>query len=374
MARVSLVLPVPGETPPPPAAIASWRAALEGAGHEVDVIVAGPGVSEDGPGWRALSAPRAGLASAAYEALALAGGEVLLVLDGRMGYDPADLVRVVGPLERGEADVVVASRSFPGIDGASRSLLGRGIGALARPLVGTTDPTTGLIGLTAEAARALDRGFDPVGAKFSFDLLTRASGRRADVGVRVAGPALRGRPGLDDLRQLKRLADHRFGNFSRLLQFCAVGASGMVVDLSLYAFFQWLFRAASLFQRPTPLVGGSLALTVAAALSVGLALTWNFSLNRRLTFSYARNGSPVRQFITYVLSNFLAISVSLVLRLALPRYIPFFDAHKLAAALVGIVLATGISFSMSRWFVFSRPAGPQKNEIAPALAGHDGLT
>ena len=32
----------------------------------------------------------------------------------------------------------------------------------------------------------------------------------------------------------------------------------------------------------------------------------------------------------------------------------FFNRHKLAAAVVGIVGATGISFSMSRWMVFSR--------------------
>ena len=40
-----------------------------------------------------------------------------------------------------------------------------------------------------------------------------------------------------------------------------------------------------------------------AALSVGIALSWNFTLNRYLTFSYARRGSIVRQFVTYVLSN-----------------------------------------------------------------------
>ena len=43
-------------------------------------------------------------------------------------------------------------------------------------------------------------------------------------------PSVKGLAGLPDV--IKRLADDRFGNFSRLLQFCVVGASGMVIDLS----------------------------------------------------------------------------------------------------------------------------------------------
>ena len=41
-----------------------------------------------------------------------------------------------------------------------------------------------------------------------------------------------------------------------------------------------------------------------------------------------------------------------------PSRILFFQRHKLAAAVVGIVAATGISFSMSRWIVFSRRPPP----------------
>ena len=52
--------------------------------------------------------------------------------------------------------------------------------------------------------------------------------------------------------------------------------------------------------------------------------------------------------------NALGIALSFSLRLYLPSKIGFFRQHKLAAAVVGIVAATGISFSMSRWVVFSR--------------------
>jgi dolichol-phosphate mannosyltransferase len=43
--------------------------------------------------------------------------------------------------------------------------------------------------------------------------------------------------------------------------------------------------------------------------------------------------------------------------------VPFFAQHKLAAAVVGIVAATGISFSMARWLVFR----PRSAESAAVL-------
>ena len=65
--------------------------------------------------------------------------------------------------------------------------------------------------------------------------------------------------------------------------------------------------------------------------------------------------SPYRMTASaWVSGNTLAIAVSLSLRLYLPTRVGFFDQHRLAAAVVGIVAATGISFSMSRWIVFTR--------------------
>jgi dolichol-phosphate mannosyltransferase len=164
----------------------------------------------------------------------------------------------------------------------------------------------------------------------------------------------------NDLRLIKRLVDDRFGNFSRLFQFCMVGASGMVIDLSSYAFFQLLLSRTGLSRLKTPFLesGQSLDLAVAGALAIALALVWNFSLNRRLTFNDARQGSILRQFVTYVLGNALGIALSFSVRLILPSRIGFFRRHKLAAAVVGIVAATGISFSMSRWIVFNRRIPP----------------
>ena len=59
--------------------------------------------------------------------------------------------------------------------------------------------------------------------------------RCVDVPVTVDHRFQAGRIGFRDVRPIKRILDARFGNYSRLVQFCIVGASGMVIDLSFYA-------------------------------------------------------------------------------------------------------------------------------------------
>jgi dolichol-phosphate mannosyltransferase len=113
---------------------------------------------------------------------------------------------------------------------------------------------------------------------------------------------------------------------------------------------------------------------VAGCLSIGAAMTWNFALNRRLTFNDTRHGSIVRQYLTYAVGNALGIAVSLTLRLYLPSRFEVFARHRLAAAVVGIVVATGISFSMSRWIVFRRkptPGGPEGASSAADASGQE---
>ncbi len=365
MARVSLILPAgsPADAPDH-GRLEPFRAALESAGHEAELIVAVSGAepaesTNGGPRTVAVGG-RPGRAAAAVGGLAAAGGQVRVVLDPAMGYSPDDLAALVEPLADGRADLAIARR--PGRS-APRALAGR----MGRPFLGTADPLSGLVGLTAAAFLAAEPALDPVGSRFTVELLAKVRGRRVEV---VTGPVAKvGRPraGLDDLRHAKRLADRRFGNFSRLIQFCVVGASGMVVDLTTYALLQALFARLWPDSGRTPLIGGPLSLTVAALVAVTVALTWNFALNRRLTFNDSRAGSIVRQYFVYALSNALGISVSLVLRLLLPLNVPFFRSHKLVAAVVGIVAATGISFSMSRYVVFGR-ARPPADPPADALS------
>jgi dolichol-phosphate mannosyltransferase len=286
--------------------------------------------------------------------LSAATGDHLIVLDVSRHYAPESLVRVLEPVRTGQYDLAVGVPRGGG-RGLWRSVRsGLGIGVISRLLLGTSDVFSGLFALRRGIWDA-EKSYAPaVGSSLVLDSLLRHHARCVDVPVEVDNRFQSGRVGFKDLRPLKHLLDGRFGNYSRLVQFCMVGASGMVVDLSFYALLQLLLSFTWLAARQSAFFGCSWHLAISAALSIAIALVWNFTLNRRLTFNDAHKGALLRQFFTYVLSNALAIALSFSVRLYLPAHVGFFARHRLAAAVVGIVAATAISFSMARWLVFAR--------------------
>ena len=367
MSRVSLILPTTPGDPRPDSAVLAYRSALEAAGHETEIlVVTGPGIEAASPPTeiaRGVVATHAGLASAAMAGLEAARGDILIVLDPCLGYDPADLPRIAAPLASGAADLVVASRAL------TARWTGRLLGRVARPFTGSTDPLSGMVGVTRSALSTTFHTFRAVGAKFSLEMLSKVEGRRVDVAVKTSGATRRDRPGLDEVRHLKRLADHRWGNASRLIQFCFVGASGAVVDLFCYWLFQKVFATTTLANYVVYPTKVNWSLTAAGSAAILVAMLWNFMLNRRLTFSYARGGSLPKQCAAYLASNLPGVLVSLAIRLLLPRKVAFFNVHKLAAAVVGIVVATGLSFSMSRWVVFRRNPKDDAREAEERASG-----
>ncbi len=377
--RLSLILPLNRGRALSEQAVAEYRRILEQnlSFESIEVITVGAGdedagtdglpiggptgassthVETDGDDWSASA--RAGLASAT--------GEHLIVLDVERHYAPESLLRVLGPIRTSGSDLAVAvpTSNRSGVSRRWRPRLG--LGWLSRLVLGSSDVFSGLFAVRRSFWEQGGRTLSASGSSLVLELLLRRPANPVDVPVLVDARFRSQRLVVRDLRPLKHVLDGRYGNYSRLIQFCAVGASGMVVDLSFYALFQWLLSRTWLVSQTSKLFGFSWHLAISAALSIAIALLWNFSLNRRLTFNDARRGSWSRQFLTYALSNALAIVVSFTLRLSLPMQIGFFARHKLAAAVVGIVVATGISFSMSRWIVFSR--GGDHNPPAPLPA------
>ncbi len=359
MAHVSLIVLDHRNILTPDSRVSSWRDALAGAGHAVDLIQVGiRSPTEDLAGTTLLPSSKMGLSTDAFTGLRAAKGDILLVVDGSRAFPASDLLRLVEPLSDGRAVVAVGDGRT---NGWRRLVL-----AAMRPLTGSWAPFSSLIGLTRVGFDRVENNFRPVGHRFALEILARIREGRLDVDV--LGDGISGSTTLhfDDIRHAKRLADDRLGNVSRLIQFCVVGASGMVVDLTCYILLQWLFARTIMAVRPT-FLGAPLDLAAARVLAIAVALVWNFTLNRQLTFSYAKKGPILSQFITYILSNALGIALSLTLSLTLPRNVDFFARHKLAAAVVGIVAATGISFSMSRWVVF-RPRAARQAAPEPVAA------
>jgi dolichol-phosphate mannosyltransferase len=369
-ASVSLILPItPGSTLDG-WAVAEYRRALEeDAGfHSVEVIIARNrddahkngratgSSSDDGLADRATfvksdASDWPGLVRAGLEA---ATGEHLVVLDLSRQYSPQSMLRVISRVKTSDFDVAVAVPDYSesGLWTWVRSRPGPAM--VSRMLLGTSDIFSGLFAVRRLTWDVSPKHSSAHGSSVVLDSLLRRHARSVDVPVVVDNRFRARRIGFRDLRPLKRILDGRFGNYSRLVQFCMVGASGMVVDLSFYALLQFLLSFTWLAERKSAFLGGSWHLAIAAGLAIAIALVWNFTLNRRLTFNDARDGALLRQFCTYVVSNALAIILSFSVRLYLPAHVGFFARHRLAAAVVGIVGATGISFSMSRWLVFGR--------------------
>lgn len=366
MESISLIIPISATGTLSNLDIASYRRVLEEKAHAstVEVILAGDVVAAEHAHQAAdpiiIAAAGQGRIGALREGMNAASRELLVVLDPQRSYPPDALVEVIEGLRTSDADLAIAVPRRDPNRSWWHALTRRCLGAVGQLTLGTSDVFSGLMAIRPTRSTAATTQRSRRGSRLVLDLLAGPCGAHVDVPVETrADDRLHVGPlRFDDLRQLKQLLDHRFGTFSRLVQFCMVGASGMVVDLTLYAFFQWLFARFWTMTSGPSAPGFSWPLATAGALSILTALVWNFTLNRRLTFNDARGGSILRQFLTYALGNALGIAVSLSLRLFLPQNFGFFTRHRLAAAVVGIIVATGISFSMSRWVVFIRgPAG-----------------
>ena len=143
---------------------------------------------------------------------------------------------------------------------------------------------------------------------------------------------------LDYIRHLKRLADFKFGAISRFIQFCFIGTTGMVVDLAGYAL----------------LLNLSITMPLARALAICVAMTWNFFLNRWLTFSDRREQSILGQYLRFVASCAFGGFVNWSVNFLLVRYASWFAGHLLIAAFIGILVGTIINFLLSHHWVFKR--------------------
>ena len=200
--------------------------------------------------------------------LRAATGDHFVVLDVGRHYSPRSLSEVIAPIRNGSCDVAVA---VPWHDGRGFFRWGRpafGLGLVSRLILGTSDVFSGLFALERSVwARAVsDRtlGKSPV-----LDSLLRRPARCVDVQVSVDDGFRLRQARLSHLRPLKHVLDSRFGNYSRLVQFCMVGASGMVVDLTFYALLQWLLTFTWLAREKSALFGGTWHLAIAAAFAIG---------------------------------------------------------------------------------------------------------
>ena len=142
---------------------------------------------------------------------------------------------------------------------------------------------------------------------------------------------------LNNIRRIKCLADRKYGAFSSFCQFCLVGLSGMVVDLSCYSL----------------LLALAIPIGLARALAIWVAMTWTFFLNRNITFASSASENTLEEYLRFVLACSFGAIVSWGTAISLGTYIHWFQHHLLLAAFLGICSGTISNFLASMHWVFS---------------------
>jgi putative flippase GtrA len=120
-----------------------------------------------------------------------------------------------------------------------------------------------------------------------------------------------------------------------LIKFMAVGASGMLVDMAV-------FIGTTAF----------LSLGIARALGIGVALHWNFFLDRTFAFADCRPRPLWQQYIMFCASCLFGAIANWVTSISLCLGSAWFMAHPAAACLAGVSVGFAFNFVLSRRFVF----------------------
>lgn len=295
-------------------------------------------IRKDGP--RDLSlAVLVGIESATFDRI--------LVMDADLSHPPEKIVDMWVALQAQPDAFVLGSRyvkggSFDRSWGLIRFVNSNLATLLARPLVRCADPMSGFFMFDRVRAGEL-RSMRPIGYKIGLELMVRGDfDEIVEVPIRFLDRA-RGISKMNlsqqfkYLRHLRRLYLKRFGAPAEFVHFGAVGASGFVIDVTVYYLLQFLGVPHQL----------------ARALSFWPAVSWNWVMNRVTTFGDRRRRARRRQWLEFVGSSLLGFSINWGVYVALTKGTEFFDDYRLLALVTGVAAASIFNFTASTLFVYS---------------------
>lgn len=283
----------------------------------------------------------------------------VVVMDADLSHPPEHIVDLIRALD-GDCDMALGSRYVSGghVDrGWSRwRFLNSHVATLlARPLVRCSDPMSGFFALDRRVLTDFEK-LRPVGYKIGLELMVRERLRVVEVPISFADRDLGSskmnlRQQFNYLRHLKRLYLHRFGGLAQILCFGLVGASGFIIDLAFYLGLQGL----------------GIEHRFARFLSFWPAVSWNWWLNRRITFDGRPWQPPAQQWVKFVIASLIGLSANVGSYIALTSFVEFFAQYPLAAFFLGIALGGGINFLVSTLYVYHRHRSAE--EVARQEAG-----
>jgi dolichol-phosphate mannosyltransferase len=289
-----------------------------------------------------------GLSPAVIDGFDNAQGDFVVVMDADLSHPASAIPHMIDRLSTGESDFVLGSRYVPGgsID-ESWSLwryINSAVATLpALPLARVKDPMSGFF-----AVRKADippRGMlSPIGYKIALEVMVKGEFKAiSEVPIhfvdRVHGESkLTLAEQLKYLRHLRRLYQYKFKTKAEFFQFALVGSSGFIVDLAIYLLLQ-LFGVSH---------------TVARAISFWPAATWNWMLNRLVTFNHREKTRKTTQWSAFVSSSLLGFAVNYGTYYVLTTYVPFFQEQMVLALIIGVLMGMGFNFTLSNLFIFKK--------------------
>ena len=291
------------------------------------------------------NAPR-DLSLAVLHGIRLARYDRVVVMDADLSHPPERIGDLLAALD-GDPDMVVGSRYTSGgaVDrswGWGRRVQSRVATALALPLARYCDPLSGFFATDRNALPDLER-LQPIGYKIGLELIVRGRLRVAETPIdfvdRERGASkMDWRQQVNYLRHLYRLYLFRYGVPVRLAVFGLVGASGFVLDVAVYLGLQ----AIGIEHR------------AARFIAFWPAVTWNWLLNRRLTFEERTRQPRARQWTTFVASRLIGLTVNVGSYTVLTSFVDVFARHRLAALVCGVALGGGANFLIANGYVYRR--------------------
>jgi dolichol-phosphate mannosyltransferase len=288
-----------------------------------------------------------GLSPAVVDGLRLARHAVLVCMDADLSHPPEAIPDMVLALEAGQ-QFVLGSRYVAGARtdedwGFFRWLNSRVATMLARPFSKAQDPMSGFFAMRREDFLRAD-ALNPIGYKIALELIVKC--RLENVGEvpiyfadrKFGRSKLTFKEQLRYLQHLRRLFIYKFGTWSRVLHFGAVGLSGTVVNLVVLTL---LLRAGA-------------SSDVAVAGGIATSVVSNFALNRRFTFSYARDRSIAKQFLGFCAASSIGALINFAVTKGASLAWPSLPLQ--IAAAIGIVGGMSVNFVANRYVVFRERA------------------
>lgn len=289
-----------------------------------------------------------GLSPAVIDGFDEAQGDIVVVMDADLSHPASAIPKMVAQLESGESDFVLGSRYVPGGSIDESWTLWRYINSAvatlpALPLTRVKDPMSGFFALRRKDLPSSHK-LSPIGYKIALEVMVKGDFQKvSEVPIhfvdRVYGESkLTLGEQVKYLRHLRRLYQYKFKTKAEFFQFALVGSSGFIVDLLVYLLLQMF----------------GLSHTVARAISFWPAATWNWMLNRVMTFNHREKTRKTTQWGAFVTSSLLGFSVNYGTYYTLTTYVPFFQEHMIFALIIGVLMGMGFNFTISNLFIFRK--------------------